>query len=165
VPTLVFDIETSALSTDRFDEAQLEYLFRDAERMPTQEARETRREELTRQMSLWPLTARVVCVAMLNLDSERGQVLYQAGAEETASTHDEPVRYVPCADEGAVLTAFWRAATHFNRVVTFNGRGFDVPFLYLRSAVLNRGATDLLRRERTRGSGTPIQSRFLLPGV
>jgi DNA polymerase elongation subunit (family B) len=36
-----------------------------------------------------------------------------------------------------LLTAFWDVAKHYDAVVTFNGRGFDVPFLYLRSAILN----------------------------
>jgi len=29
------------------------------------------------------------------------------------------------------LTAFWDVARHYEAIVTFNGRGFDVPFLYL----------------------------------
>jgi len=36
-----------------------------------------------------------------------------------------------------MLTAFWDVAEHYDAIVTFNGRGFDVPFLYLRSALLN----------------------------
>ena len=28
-------------------------------------------------------------------------------------------------------------AKHYETIVTFNGRGFDVPFIYLRSALLN----------------------------
>jgi 3'-5' exonuclease len=35
------------------------------------------------------------------------------------------------------LTAFWDVAKHYDTIVTFNGRSFDVPFVYLRSAVLN----------------------------
>ena len=36
-----------------------------------------------------------------------------------------------------MLTAFWDIAKHYEQIVTFNGRGFDVPFIYLRSALLN----------------------------
>ena len=36
-----------------------------------------------------------------------------------------------------LLATFWDVAKHYDEIVTFNGRGFDVPFLYLRSAVLN----------------------------
>ena len=40
-------------------------------------------------------------------------------------------------DEAELLTAFWDVARRYDAIVTFNGRGFDVPFLYLRSALLN----------------------------
>jgi len=42
-----------------------------------------------------------------------------------------------CVDEVELLTAFWDVAKHYETIVTFNGRGFDVPFIYLRSALLN----------------------------
>ena len=32
---------------------------------------------------------------------------------------------------------FWDVAKKYDSIVTFNGRGFDVPFIYLRSALLN----------------------------
>src|SRR5687768_3949806 len=135
--TLVFDIETSALPIDHFDETQREYLFRDANKIPDPTARAVRKGELEMQMNLYPFTARVVCIAMLNADSQRGQVLF------TADDHVEPddeaaaVEFVPCIDEGELLTAFWDVAKHYDSIVTFNGRGFDVPFIYLRSALLN----------------------------
>lgn len=133
--TLVFDIETSRLPVEMFDEAQQEYLFRDAEKLPESD-RAARREEITRQFNLWPLTAQVVCIAMLNAESQRGQVLFQAEDFEDDSEAAGPVEFVPFADESELLTAFWDAAKHYTHIVTFNGRGFDVPFLYLRSAVL-----------------------------
>jgi predicted PolB exonuclease-like 3'-5' exonuclease len=134
--TLVFDIETSALPLENFDEVQQEYLFRDAEKITDETARQTRREEIHRQFNLWPYTAQVVCVAMLNADSAKGQVLFTAEDHE-ADAGDGPVKFVPCADEAELLTAFWDVAQHYDSIVTFNGRGFDVPFLYLRSALLN----------------------------
>jgi predicted PolB exonuclease-like 3'-5' exonuclease len=134
--TLVFDIETSALPLDQFDETQQEYLLRDAAKPADETVRAARREEIQRFMSLWPLTAQVVCIAMINADSERGQVIYVANEyEEEEATG--PVKFVQCLDEGELLTAFWETARHYESIVTFNGRGFDVPFVYLRSAVLN----------------------------
>ena len=133
--TLVFDIETSRLPVEMFDEAQQEYLFREAQKLP-EDQQTAKREEIARLFSLWPFTAQVVCIAMLNADTQGGQVLFQAeDFEEEAETG--PVKFVPCADEHELLTAFWDAAKHYQQVVTFNGRGFDVPFLYLRSALLN----------------------------
>jgi len=39
-------------------------------------------------------------------------------------------------DEKEILEKFWKAISHANRFVTFNGRGFDCPVLMLRSAML-----------------------------
>ena len=136
MPRLVFDIETSALPLEHFDEAQQEYLLRDALRLPEGPEREARRAEILPQLSLWPLTAQVVCIAMLNAESLRGKVLFTAEDHEDEAQAG-PVEFVPCVDEGELLTTFWDLARHYDGVVTFNGRGFDVPFLYLRSAALN----------------------------
>ena len=135
--TLAFDIETSALPLENFDEAQQEYLFRELEKIPDETAREARRVEIHRQFNLWPFTAQVVCIAMLNADSSRGQVLFTAEDYEADASEAGPVEFVPCVDEVELLTAFWDVAQHYESIVTFNGRGFDVPFLYLRSAALN----------------------------
>lgn len=134
---LVFDIETSALPLDQFDETQQEYLFRELQTIEDEPARERRREEILRQFNLWPFTAQVVCVAMLNADTLRGQTLFLAEDFEESSGNAGPVEFVPCLDEVELLTAFWDVARHYEEVVTFNGRGFDIPFLYLRSAALN----------------------------
>lgn len=134
---LVFDIETTALPLDTFDDVQQEYLFRDAGKLPDELARKSRQTEIQHQMSLWPLTAKVVCVAMLNLDSSRGQVLFLADDFEPDADEAGAVEFVPCVDELELLTAFWDVVKHYETIITFNGRGFDVPFLYLRSALLN----------------------------
>ncbi len=134
---LVFDIETSALPLEQFDDAQQEYLFRECGKIPDEIARAERRAEIGRMFSLWPLTAQVVCIAMLNAETSRGQVLFIAEDYEDNAGDAGPVEFVPCVDEIELLTAFWDVARHYEQVVTFNGRGFDVPFVYLRSAVLN----------------------------
>lgn len=134
---LVFDIETSALPLDRFDEVQQEYLFRECGRIADETERESRRAEIHRQCSLWPFTAQIICIAMLNADSSRGQVLFTAEDHEETQPETGPVEFIACVDEAELLTAFWDVAKHYDTVVTFNGRGFDVPFVYLRSALLN----------------------------
>ena len=75
---LVFDIETSALPVENFDEVQREYLLREVDKIPDESARATKREEVLRQFNLWPFTAQVVCIAMLNAETQRGKVLFIA---------------------------------------------------------------------------------------
>jgi len=135
--TLVFDIETSAQPLENFDAAQQEYLFRETEKIDDALAKQAKREDITRFMSLWPLTSQVVCIAMLNAETQRGQSIYIAEDFEDDLPDAGPVEFVPVADEAELLTAFWDVAKHYDGVVTFNGRGFDVPFIYLRSALLN----------------------------
>ena len=134
---LVFDIETSALPLEQFDEVQQEYLFRETEKIADEAARDARRGEILQQFNLWPFTAQVVCIAMLNADTARGQALFTADDYEPGEAEAGPVEFVACVDESELLTAFWDVAKHYDEIVTFNGRGFDVPFLYLRSALLN----------------------------
>lgn len=134
---LAFDLETSALPLATFDEAQQEYLFREAVRLPDEAARQARRVDIEQQMNLWPFTAQAVCIAMLNVESCRGQVLYLSDHLEPDADEAGAVEFVACTDESELLTAFWDVAKHYETIVTFNGRGFDVPFVYLRSALLN----------------------------
>src|SRR5213594_419366 len=135
MPKLVFDIETSALPLENFDEVQQEYLFREANRIPDEAQRAARQGEILQLFNLWPLTARVVCIAMLNVESSKGQVLFIAEDFEADAGESGPVVFKPCVDETELLTAFWEVAKHYEGVVTFNGRAFDVPFIYLRSAL------------------------------
>lgn len=132
---LVFDIETSALPHDALDEAQLEYLFRPAENLTEETEKARKREEIERQFNLWPFTAQCICICMINAESGRGKVLYLT--DDFEDSPDGPVEYVACMDEPELLNQFWQLAAKYNQVVTFNGRGFDIPFLYLRSAALN----------------------------
>jgi len=134
---LVFDIESSALPLDQLDEAQQEYLFRECAKISDEPARAAKRTEIEQQRSLWPLTSQVICIAMLNVDTGRGQVLFTAVENEEPTGEPRPVEFVPCLDEAELLGAFWDVAKHYETIVTFNGRGFDVPFIYLRSALLN----------------------------
>jgi DNA polymerase elongation subunit (family B) len=134
---LVFDIETTALPVENFDDVQQEYLFREANRISELTAREARRTEIAQQFSLWPFTARVICIAMLNADTSRGQVLFVGpNSDPDSETDSGPVEYISCATETEMLTAFWDVARHYDSIVTFNGRNFDIPFIYLRSALL-----------------------------
>jgi DNA polymerase elongation subunit (family B) len=136
--TLIFDIETSALPVETFDETQREYLFREPLRLPEGPEREARMAETQRMFNLWPLTAQCVCIAMLNADTSRGKVLFLSeDFEDGGNAEEGAVEFISCADEVELLTQFWDLARKFETIVTFNGRGFDVPFIYLRSALLN----------------------------
>ena len=147
--TLVFDIETSALPLEMFDEVQQEYLFREVEKIPEEAARETRRTEVHRQFNLWPFTAQVVCIAMLNAESCRGQVLFTAEDFEEDAGDAGPVEFVSCADELELLTAFWDVARRVWDSLMDPDRketimlSFDRMLAEVRSGTPNRRTVDL----------------------
>jgi hypothetical protein len=86
-------------------------------------------------MSLAPLTARILSVAMLNPGTGRGKVWYEHPECGPGRTGDGRIEMLPATEE-EMLAGFWAAVNGFERLITFNGRLFDCPFLMLRSALL-----------------------------
>jgi DNA polymerase elongation subunit (family B) len=131
--TLVFDIETIPLDFDNtFDDVQKEYLLRGT----TTEEEEEQRKGLG---GLNPLLGQVVCIGTYILESKKGAALYldKEPLEEMIEHEDMSIKYRAFTDEAALLTHFWNgAASNYQAIVSFNGRGFDCPFLMLRSAAL-----------------------------
>lgn len=132
--TLVLDIETAGFIMDAFDQVQKEYLTQfatDADELIAVEER----------LSYYPLTAETVAIGVYIPETSRLSVLYRSRGGESQETVGEITLY-PYKDERTLLRAFWegvqrnlQGVDRLNRIVTFNGRGFDAPFLVLRSAI------------------------------
>ena len=73
----------------------------------------------------------------INAETLRGQVIFIADDFESNTRDVTGVDFMPVMDEVELLNQFWSVARHYDKVVTFNGRQFDIPFLYLRSAQLD----------------------------
>ncbi len=125
---LVIDIETLAFPLETFDAVQLEYLYKFAES-------EQQRTELTQKLNLYPFTAQIIAIGMYNPDTERGKILFQSNERVDTFSDNEMVHYLS-ADERTILSLFWEDVVKYAQIITFNGRGFDCPFLMMRSAIL-----------------------------
>jgi 3'-5' exonuclease len=125
--SVIFDIETLALPLETFDDVQKEYLLKFAD---TDEKREAELQKL----NLYPLTAQIIAIGMLNPDTMSGKVFYQSDVKETFSSEDNKIEFVS-GDEKDILKNFWITIQRYDRYITFNGRGFDNPFVMLRSAI------------------------------
>lgn len=129
----VFDIETAPLPDAEIPPALVE-------KLQESEDDDTGSEESWRdKLGLYALSARVVVIGMLNPETRRGVVLYdhEHGVLD-ASTFDAPLDVeftLIGGDETELLTQFWTHVARYRRVITYNGRGFDVPFLMQRSLV------------------------------
>ncbi len=132
---LVFDIETAALPFESFDDAQQEYLMRGCE---TQEER----EKQLRNMSLNALTAQVVCIGMVYIKSlqaePKGFVYSNVPGEESGGEEELPDGSTwRRMTENELFKRWWEVLEKKPaHLISFNGRGFDCPFLMLRSTAL-----------------------------
>ena len=124
---IIIDIETIGRDFDSFDEASRDYILKFAE---TEEDIKSAKEGL----SFSPLTGEIVAIGMLNPDTNRGAVYYQSPGAPRDPVDEEGIQYVADTEAG-ILKRFWEAVKYYDQVITFNGRGFDAPFLILRSAI------------------------------
>lgn len=133
--TLIFDIETVGYPFESFDEFQREYLMRFAEMEETEEKRKIKREEAIRYLNLSALSAQIVAIGMYDVEREKGLTLFQSEEDEEFKSEDEHFTF-RSGDEKMIIETFWKTIEKYEQFVTFNGRGFDAPFLHLRSAIL-----------------------------
>jgi 3'-5' exonuclease len=126
ISEVVFDIETLPSPPGSFGEHESVAGFARAPEDPV---------DMFHRMRFAPLTARTLAVAMLNPHTHRGRVWYEHPEGDPSHTGDGSIEVIPATEE-VMLGEFWRAVTPFQRLITFNGRLFDSPFLMLRSALL-----------------------------
>lgn len=125
---IVIDIETLGFPVESFDDTQQKYLLKFAET-------EADRIETIQKLNLYPTTAQIIAIGMLNPETNRGKILFQSDDKLDYCSDDELVRF-KTGTEKEILEQFWLDIGHYDQFVTFNGRAFDCPFLMLRSAIL-----------------------------
>lgn len=133
--TLIFDIETVGYPFESFDDFQREYLMRFAEMEESEEKRRIKKDEVIRYLNLSALTAQIVTIGMFDVERGKGLILFQSENREEFKSEDEHFTF-RSDDEKVIIETFWKTIEKYDQFVTFNGRGFDAPFLHLRSAIL-----------------------------
>ena len=125
---VVIDIETLGFPIESFDEVQQAYLLKFS-------TSESERNEAIQKLSLYPTTAQILAIGMLNPDTNHAKILFQAEPERSERSTDGNVQFIS-GNEKQILEEFWIDIAKYRQFITFNGRGFDCPFLMLRSAIL-----------------------------
>lgn len=124
---VVVDIETVGFDFEDYDKRSQEYLLKFAET-------EEQKEDVKNKLALYPLTGEIVTIGMLNPDTGKGVVLFQDKGKKIEKFEEDGIVYEAGTEE-EILKKFWDIVKTYNQIITFNGRGFDGPFLMLRSAV------------------------------
>ncbi len=85
-------------------------------------------------LSLYPQTGAIIAIGMLNPDSLKGAVYFQAPEGSLLPFEENGISF-QIRTEQEILRSFWDAIKSYDQFITFNGRGFDCPFIIVRSAV------------------------------
>lgn len=132
--TLIFDIETVGEDWDVLDETTKEVLTRYVMRSTLEgQERNIQLQDLKEGLGFSPLTGRVVAIGLYDKERKQGAVYYTGNGSEPDEHQGEYV--FKQRSEKEMLEDFWEGAKSYDTFVTFNGRGFDVPFLLHRSAI------------------------------
>ncbi len=125
---IVFDIETIGVDFDSLKEDEQDYILKYAED-------EKKIKETKSKLGFWPFTGEIVAICLFNPETNKGRTYFQAPKQKIESFIEEDIEY-EAATEKEILEKFWEHVKNYNQFITFNGRGFDCPYIMLRSAVL-----------------------------
>jgi DNA polymerase elongation subunit (family B) len=132
---LVFDIETVGEDFAGMDDTTREAVTKRARKEASNEEElEQMVAEVESGFALSPLTGEIVAIGVLDADSMKGAVYFQAPGENIAESEENGIKLVPMT-EAEMLSQFWELSRSASEFVGFNSRGFDAPFLMARSAI------------------------------
>ena len=126
---LVFDIETIGNDFESLDEMSKEHLLKYAED-------ENEEKEIKEGTAFYPLTGEIVVIGMLNPDTGQGKLLVRNEKVSDLPSELEPGILLEQGSEKEILEKFWETIKSYDNFISFYGRGFDMPFIMIRSAIL-----------------------------
>ncbi|MBT3356245.1 hypothetical protein HN784_03185 [bacterium] len=135
---IIFDIETIGEDFEKMDKKTKEVLKEKVERIVGDpKDKKAMKEGLVAEkekFGLSPLTGEIVSIGMLDADTKKGAVYFQAPDAEVEDFEEEGIKY-KAMTEKEIIEGFWEVARHADEFVSFNGRPFDVPFILVRGAI------------------------------
>jgi len=148
IKKLVFDIETIGEDFEGLDATTKDTLTRWIEKeSQSKEEYTVRLDDLKDGLGFSPLTGEIVSIGVLDVHEGKGGVYYQSPNKKQERFEEDGITF-EALDEVGIVKKFWEIARTYEMFITFNGRGFDVPFLMVRSAVHNIRPTKNLMAAR-----------------
>jgi len=132
---LVLDIETIGEKFDQLDQTTQEVLTRWTKKESKNEDEyRIALDDLKNGLGFSPLTGEIVAIGILDVEKNKGAVYFQAPGENIKEIEKDGIKFKQMAEK-EMLENFWQVASKYDEFITFNGRGFDAPFLMIRSAI------------------------------
>ena len=136
MPRLIFDIETVGEDWDSLDETSQHALTRWIAKEFSEDGEDYKRalDDIKNGLGFSPLTGEIVAIGIYDPDKDQGVVYYQSPGTDEKEVKDGNMTFKPMTEKD-MLSAFWQGARGYTEFVSYNGRGFDAPFLSIRSAI------------------------------
>jgi len=127
VPTLVFDIETIGKDFEELDGEEQDYLLNNLERTTED------KEEAKKKTAIYSIFGKVCAIGGMDVNAKKGFALILGKGELVPENKD--FAYYVFDNEKDLLIKFWEIAGKYQLFATFNGTGFDFPYLTIRSGI------------------------------
>jgi DNA polymerase elongation subunit (family B) len=127
VPTLVFDLETIGKDFSKLDEGEQDYLINNLERNTED------KEEAKGKTGLYSIFGTICAAGGYDSNSNKGFALVLGKGE--LIPENENFKYYVFENEKDLLIKFWEITASYEKFVTYNGEGFDFPYLVIRSGI------------------------------
>lgn len=125
--TLVFDIETLGRKFEDLDEVEQDYLLNNLEKA------EPDKEIAKNRTAIYSIFGIICAIGAYDVNNKTGFVLSLSSKEITPEK--ENFTYKVLATEKELLEEFWKITPNYEQFVTYNGDGFDFPYLMIRSGI------------------------------
>lgn len=127
VPTLVFDLETVGKDFDQLDESEKDYLLNNLEK------NEEDKELAKTKTALYSIFGKICAIGAMDVYRNKGFVLSLSNKE--IKPEKDNFEYEIFENEKDLIKRFWEKCANFEQFVTYNGEGFDFPYLMIRSGI------------------------------
>jgi uncharacterized protein YprB with RNaseH-like and TPR domain len=143
--TLILDIETVGWAWQSIDDQTQHFLSRWIEHgARSREDRALAEKDVENSLGLSPFTGEIIVLGVHDRERARSTVYY-VGDGSGSDQEQGGVQYKE-RTEKKLLEEFWSGVAAYDTLVTFNGRGFALPFILHRSVAGNVSPTrDFLR--------------------
>ncbi len=148
MPKLIFDIETVGEDFGSIDETTKFFLTNWLKKESlNEEEYDSALEDIISGLGFSPLTGEIVSLGILDSEKNQGGVYFQAPGKQIEDFVEDNIKFKQMS-ELEILNQFWQIAEKYDEFISFNGRGFDAPFIMIRSAILGIKSTKDLMSNR-----------------
>lgn len=155
---IIFDIETVGKDFESLEQPIQDYLLRWADT-------EEKEEEIKERLGLYPVTGEIVAIGLFDPDTAKGKVYFQAPASDPFLPFEENGIWYETGTEEEILNKFWNEIKDYDQIITFNGRGFDCPFILIRSALYRIRPSKDIMPNRYNNSHTDLLDQLTFYGI